>query len=205
VRSAIVLAGGRSTRFEGDKLLASIDGGSLLDRAIGAVAAVADEVIVAGREVITSSPAVRGIADIEPFGGPLLALRGALHEARGTSAVVVGGDMPDLVAEVLRLLFDRLEGDESIQAVILGRQDPGATGPDRPRQVLPIALFVRAAEAAAEAATADGRRSLHGLLDRMTWAELPPSAWLPLDPDARTLLDVDTRADLERIRAGKGR
>jgi hypothetical protein len=29
--------------------------------------------------------------------------------------------------------------------------------------------------------------------------------WQRLDPDGSTLLDVDTRADLDRIRAGKGR
>jgi len=205
VRTGIVLAGGRSTRFHGDKLIASIDGGELLDLAVGAVAEVADEVILAGREITASSSAVRGIADVEPFGGPLVALHGALGEARGNSAVVVGGDMPDLVPDVLRLLLDRLEADQSIEAIILGRRDPGASAPGQPRPVLPIALGVRAAAAASEAAIADGRRSLQSLLERLTWAELPPSAWLPLDPDARTLLDVDTRADLERFRAGKVR
>lgn len=205
MRSGIVLAGGRSTRFDGDKLMASVDGASLLDRAVGAVDAVADEVIVAGREVIASSLAVRGIADTEPFAGPLFALRQALLEARGISAVVVGGDMPDLVPEVLRLLLDRLEADRSIEAMVLGRPDPGSIGPNLPRPVLPIALGVRAGAAEAEAAISEGRRSLHSLLERLTWAELPSAEWLPLDPEAGTLLDVDTRADLERMRAAKGR
>ena len=44
--SAIVLAGGRSSRFGADKLAASMDGRPLLQHAIDAVARVADEVIV---------------------------------------------------------------------------------------------------------------------------------------------------------------
>jgi molybdopterin-guanine dinucleotide biosynthesis protein A len=40
--SAIVLAGGRSSRFPGDKLAAELDGRSLLARAIEAVRPVAD-------------------------------------------------------------------------------------------------------------------------------------------------------------------
>jgi len=64
---------------------------------------------------------------------------------------------------------------------------------------------VLAAGAAADGALSGGRRSLHSLLDHLAWIELPAPAWLALDPGARTLLDVDTRADLERIRAAKGR
>ena len=202
MRTGIVLAGGRSARFGGDKLAEPIDGDPLLERAIGAVSAVTDAVIVAGRALVGAPASIRGIPDGEPFAGPLPALRAALGAALGTTAIVVGGDMPELVPEVLRAMLDRLEADPSIDALILAR--PTAM-PDEARQVLPMAIRVEPAAAASRAATADGRRSLQSLLDHLAWAELPASAWLSLDPGARTLLDVDTRADLERIRAGKGR
>jgi molybdenum cofactor guanylyltransferase len=203
MRSGIVLAGGRSTRFGGDKLLEPIDGDPLLERAIAAVSAVCDEILVAGREVERSSASIRAIPDADRFGGPLLALRGALAHARGTSTVVVGGDMPELVPAVLDALLDRLEPDPSIEAVILGREEPRPSS-DEPRPVLPLAIRVDAGVRAADAALSAGRRSLQGLLDRVAWAELPATSWRPLDPEGRTLLDVDTRADLERIRTGKG-
>jgi molybdopterin-guanine dinucleotide biosynthesis protein A len=203
MRTGIVLAGGRSTRFGGDKLLEPIDGDPLLARAIAAVSAVCDEVLVAGPEVERSPASIRAIPDAEPFGGPLLALRGALGHARGTSTVVVGGDMPELVPAVLGALLDRLDPDPSIGAVILGRTEP-RSGRDEPRPVLPLAIRVDAGVRAADAALSDGRRSLQGVLDRLAWSELPAALWRPLDPEGRTLLDVDTRADLERIRAGKG-
>jgi len=91
VRTAIVLAGGRSARFGGDKLAQRLDGEALVERAIDAVASVADEVIVAGRAIDGQKRTVRAIPDDEPFGGPLVALVGALGAARGTFAVVVDG------------------------------------------------------------------------------------------------------------------
>ena len=44
--SAIVLAGGASTRFGGDKLSAALDGRTLLDHALEAVGAIANPVVV---------------------------------------------------------------------------------------------------------------------------------------------------------------
>jgi molybdenum cofactor guanylyltransferase len=204
MRTGIVLAGGRSARFGADKLTEPIDGQPLLDRAIAVVAAVTDEVIVAGRTIAAASQPIRGVPDVEPYGGPLAGLRGALREAHGIAAVVVGGDMPDLVADVLRAMVERLEADRSIDAAILGRPGAGRT-PDGPRPVLPLVLRVEPAAAAADTALGEGQRSLHALLDHLAWSELPAAAWLPLDPEARTLLDVDTPADMGRIRAAEGR
>jgi molybdenum cofactor guanylyltransferase len=196
--TAIVLAGGRASRFGADKLAAELDGESLLDRAIAAARGVADEVIVVGRRL--NNPDVRHVPDTDPFGGPLAGLAAGLEQARGRLAVVVGGDMPRLAPEVLALMLARLDHDSSIQAVTLA--SPGRDEPtDAPRrQVLPLALAVEAGRVAARAALATGDRSLVSLLDRLMSAELATAAWLPLDPEANTLLDVDTAADLERIR-----
>jgi molybdopterin-guanine dinucleotide biosynthesis protein A len=151
--------------------------------------------------------AVRSIDDAEPFGGPLLALAGALAAAPGDVCIVVGGDMPRLEPAVLLVMLDELARGDAVDAVLLGRPDaseaaPG-TSPSEPprRQVLPLVLRVQPAERAAREAVEAGHHSLQALLDRMTVVELPASTWLPLDPDANTLLDVDTEADLDRIRA----
>ncbi len=203
MRTAIVLAGGRSTRFGGDKLAYRLGGEALVDRAIDAVASVADEVIVIGRGLDSTRPAVRGIPDAEQFGGPLLALVAALDEARGTVAIVVGGDMPELVPAVLSRMLEDLEAGQGFQAVILATPGPtiGADRPELPRrQVLPLAIRVQPAARAAREAVEAGRRSLQALVDRVAVVELSPSIWRPLDPRARTLLDVDTPGDLARFR-----
>jgi molybdenum cofactor guanylyltransferase len=197
--AAIVLAGGRAARFGTDKLSVELDGEQLLERAIAAVARVAADVIVAGRSITRSTGvAVRSIEDRTPFAGPLAGLADALEVVRAQRAIVIGGDMPAVVPEVLAAMLDRLVVGPHVEAVTLGGPR-GADGAPIPRQVLPLAIEVDAARAAARAATAAGERSLQRLLDRVLHAELPADAWSVLDPDGKSLLDVDTVADLERM------
>lgn len=201
--SAIVLAGGRSSRFGGPKLAAEIEGVTLLGRALDAVVAVAEDVVIAGPALPDPAlpPAATGSArrsmrivrDAEPFAGPLAALAGALRATTTDLAIVVGADMPGLVPEVLGLMLARLESSPDIDAVHLA----GAT-PSLHRQVLPLALRAAAATTAAAEAVDAGERSLVRLVERLRTVEIPASEWLAIDPAGRTLLDVDEPADLER-------
>lgn len=211
----VVLAGGRSARFGGAKLQAHLGGKSLLATTIGAVASVVSRVVVAGPELpndIRDAPVpIELVADAVAFDGPLAALAGALSALRvdaGTRdgiesaavAVVVGGDMPLVVPDVLRAMVDRLGADPSIDAVVLAQSTPPGVDAAAPRAVLPAALRIEPSASAAGAALAAGDRSLVRFLDRLATAELPAADWLALDPEGRTLLDVDRPADLDRMR-----
>ena len=190
--SGIVLAGGASRRFGSDKLAQSIDGISLLDRAIQALAGIVDEVLVViapDRPVpllhpAASGPVVRWVHDPEPFGGPLLGLATGLRAASGSIVLVVGGDMPYLVPAVLR----RLAGAPPAALA-------DSTGVLRP---LPCALNREAALVAADELLAAGERRLRTLLTRLGSAPLAFAAWQAEDPDGLSLVDIDERADLGR-------
>ena len=210
--TGIVLAGGRATRFGGPKLAAELDGATILARAIGAVSNVVDEIIVAGPELpaLPELPAdvgrragsIRVVPDEEEFGGPLQALAGALAEARGEIALVVGGDMPGLVPEVMAAMAARLLADPALGVVLLGAPDDApAADPAARRQVLPLALRLEVASPVAREAVVAGARSLRTLLDRLVSDEIAATTWRALDPTGATLLDVDTQADLDRLRA----
>ena len=189
--SAIVLGGGRSSRFGSDKLRAVLDGRPLLDHAIAGVSAVAsDVVVVVGRD--TPDPGVRGarlVRDPVPDEGPLVGLVAGLEAVREPIAIVAAGDMPTLDPDVLRLLVRTLQlGDEGIAAIALesrGRLQP-----------LPVALRTGATTATAARLVQDGERSLRGLFDRLPTRLIDEAAWRPLDPDGATLRDVDVPADL---------
>lgn len=201
--TGIVLAGGRASRFGGPKLAARLDGEPLLALAVRAVAVVADEVVIAGPapETLDSfgDVAITVIPDATPFEGPLVAVAGALHAARGELAIVVGGDMPRLAPRVLRGMLDRLDSDRAVDAVRL-ELPPGEPGASQRLPTLPLALRVEPGAAAADQAIEAGDRSLIRLLERLRTIPLPVGEWLALDPEGRTLLDVDRPADIEPLR-----
>jgi molybdopterin-guanine dinucleotide biosynthesis protein A len=208
--SAIVLAGGRSSRFGSPKLQALVDGIPLLDLAVRATAEVADEVVIVGPaaggaaltdlDSLPSRVLVEVVHDPVEGGGPLIGLRTGLAAATGDRVVVVGGDMPRLEPAVLRAMLERLALDSAT-----GRADAvllGAAGGGRP---LPMAIRTVEARDAVEAAISAGDTALHAALARLTVAELPEDEWRHFDPTGRTLLDVDTPADLEAARWPIGR
>lgn len=186
--SAVVLAGGRSSRFGRDKLAASLDGSPVLWRTIEAIRAVADDiVVVVGPDDGPSLPAgVRLAHDPEAFGGPLLGLLAGLAAVRHDHVLVVGGDMPWVRFDVLRLLAARSRSTASVATL----EHEGR------RQQLPIALGVTATLTVGRSLVEAGERRLGALLEAMPTVVIAGRDWRPLDPDAETLRDIDTPDDL---------
>ena len=192
--TAIVLAGGRSSRFGSPKVAAELDGRPLLDHVLDAVAAVATDVVVVlgPDQPAPAMPAgVRAVRDTQEFGGPLVGLAVGLEASTSLRAVVVGADMPRLRPAVLEALLAAL-ADPGRPAAIL--EEPAG------RRPLPLALAVEPARRAAVATLASGGRSLLALLERLEVAVVPAAQWRALDPDGDSLADVDRPEDLERLR-----
>jgi molybdopterin-guanine dinucleotide biosynthesis protein A len=192
LRSGIVLAGGRSTRFGSDKLGAHMDGVALVRRAVDAVGAVTDGVIVVlppGVQRDDLPDDVRMTHDLQEGEGPLAGLHtGLLTAVRSEQVLVVGGDMPQLQPSVLRLLLDTLD-DANVDAAAL------ADG-DRPRP-LPIALRTWPAADAVHSLLHAGRRRLRDALDALRTAVIDEPTWTALDPARLTLRDIDEPGDMD--------
>ncbi len=187
--SAIILAGGRSSRFGSDKLSVPLGGRSLLEHAIAAVGPLARETIVVAAPVdLRRIPdGVSLVHDPRAFEGPLLGLLTGLRRAARPLVLVAGGDMPTMLEPVLEALLAGLD-DPAIDAVTLEHE-----GRSRP---LPGALRTRPALAAAERLIATGERRLRALYGALATAVINEPSWRALDPDGRTLRDVDTPDDL---------
>jgi molybdenum cofactor guanylyltransferase len=194
VVSAIVLAGGRSRRFGSDKLAARVGAGTLLDRSVAVVASIAADVVVVvaprdDRVLAPISGALRIVADPEAHGGPLVGLLTGLEAVDQPLVVVVGGDMPALRPDVLRLLVRTLASDPTIGAVVL--RSRGALVP------LPAAVRTGAATDWTRRLVGDGERRLRSLFERLP-TRILEEEWRPMDPDGETLRDVDRPGDLPR-------
>jgi molybdopterin-guanine dinucleotide biosynthesis protein A len=187
---AIVLAGGRSSRFGRDKLAESIDGRPLLDHAIAAVRVVAtDIVVVAAPAANPPVPAgARVVHDPVAFEGPLAGLEAGLAalDPGVDRVIVVAGDMPTLVPAVLRRLLD----------VVASAADAATLGRDGETSVLPMALRRERAQAEVAELLERGERRLRALAKALDAEIVPESAWRLDDPTAATLRDIDTPEDL---------
>ena len=198
--SAVILAGGRSSRFGRDKLAEPVDGRPLLEHAIDAVRPFATQILVVGAPAdagpgwstwqdldLSLPPDVSLVQDSVAYEGPLVGLIVGLRAAREALVVVVGGDMPTLVASVIEALLTELD-DPEIDAAILQHE-----GRARP---LPMAIRRAAGLAAAEHLVEGGERRLRGLGEALATRVIAELAWRLLDPDGLTIRDVDTPADL---------
>lgn len=191
-RRAVVLAGGRSTRFGSDKLAAVERGRTLLGHAISAVRPHVDVVTVVlgpgGREPEDLPSGVGFVHDAEEAQGPLAGLATGLSVARDEERVLlVAGDMPEASSGVLALLLEAL--DRAPLAVL------GEEPDDRPRP-LPLACVAGAANRVVVALRERDERRLRTIIDAMPHVVVPASAWVALDPGRGTLRDVDTPEDL---------
>ncbi len=194
--TGIILAGGRSSRFGSDKLTTDIDGRSMLQHALDAVAAVAPRIVLVqapGAEAPPKSaldPRVDIVHDLTPHEGPLAGLAAGIAAVRTPIALVVGGDMPRMVPAVLHRLATTAGPDR--HAVNL--EVPRRTQP------LPMALWVESAGPAISVLLGRGEKSLRSLLQDLGGSSIPAPVWLSLDPRGDTVLDIDRPADLRRGR-----
>jgi molybdopterin-guanine dinucleotide biosynthesis protein A len=186
---AIVLAGGRSSRFGRDKLAEPVGGRPMLDLAIDAVRVVAIDIVVvtAPDGSPTNSPDVAIARDARAFEGPLAGLAAGLaaFDPSVRRAIVVGGDMPSLVPPVLQRMLDELA---SADVVVLETDD----GP-RP---LPLAIRPVVVRPVIDRLLAAGERRLRALLTAVRVVALDQATWRQDDPDGASLRDVDVPEDL---------
>lgn len=191
----LVLAGGRATRYGGDKLAVELKGRPILHHALAAVASVTGRVMVslaldAPRPVLPDvGRPVELVRDRSADLGPLAGLAAAL-EALGpvgpaTRLLVVAGDAPSMPEPLLAGLLEALRDAD---AVVLAEGTAW-----RP---LPFALRPATAAVVVHDRLAGPDRSLRGVLQALGPAIVGERAWRAWDPEGAWRADIDTPADL---------
>jgi molybdopterin-guanine dinucleotide biosynthesis protein A len=193
-RSVAILAGGQATRFGGrDKSALLVDGRTILDRQIAALAPLTDDLMVVGdRDVAPCATRLRAIPDAVPGCGPLGGLHAALGAARGDVLLLVACDMPYLSAPFAEYLL-ALAGDADIVV------------PQTERGYHPLcAVYSRACLEPAAAQLADRRLKMRELVDRMRTRVVPVEDIRRFGDPRRLLANVNTPADYAGLEALQG-
>lgn len=190
--SAIILAGGRSSRFGSDKMAVEIDGVPLLQHVIRAASDTCTEVLVAGSPaglpvtVPDDLPvAPRVVLDVHAYQGPLVALVSAVRSASHDRLLLLAGDMPDVVPAITRRVLTWDTGNDGASLMHDGWPQPFPTGLDRQAVIAQASRLVDA-----------GERSLRSLISTLALDYVSEAEWRTIDPGARSLRDIDRAEDI---------
>ena len=198
-RTAVVLAGGYSTRFgDTDKALAEIDGRPMLAHVVARAGTAVDSVVVscrddqraafaAGLDDIDDAP-VQFVTDPEPDGGPLVGIANAFEAVDSPYAAVVACDMPFVDPGFVEFLFSRAGGHDAAVPEL----------DDGHRQPTQAVYHVDRTVAVAAERLAAGKRSLRGLLDAVETVVIPAETVLD-HTDRQSLTDINTRERFESV------
>jgi len=123
MRAAVIVSGGRSTRFgDSDKAVADLAGTPMIRRVADRVGQVVDELVVNCREdqVSDIDAALSGHAldpafalDEDPDQGPMAGIATGLGAVEGEYAAVVACDMPFVDPAFVEYLFERAASHEA--------------------------------------------------------------------------------------------
>ncbi len=201
MRSGLILAGGRSTRFGGgEKSLKLVGDKRMICRVVDALCPVVDELAISVRDERQRDllyPYISGyyFAYDEVQGiGPLSGIYSGLQRLKGDYAVVVACDMPLISSAAVRLLFERAEGHDAA----VPRHPDGLIEPlHAVYRREPMLRAVRESIAAGESKISSPLQRLKDVV------YVPDEAIRAVDPGLETFLNVNRAEDMERIRLKK--
>lgn len=185
--SLAILAGGLSSRFGSNKALTPIDGRPIIERVLGVVHDLSDDLYL-----ITNTPdlyqhlGLRMVADILPEGGALRGLHTALSSSEREWVLCLACDMPFVQPALLTHLLALIHS--------VGASEWGAVVPRHPEGAEPFCAAYRREFCLPEIEPllANRRYRLQGLLDRVHVRYVEPPELTNVDPELLSFINVNT-------------
>jgi molybdenum cofactor guanylyltransferase len=181
--SAVVLAGGRSSRMHRDKALLSIEGQPLIAHVVDGLRPHVDELLLSANDATTYAfLGLPVIADREPDQGPMMAVASTLERARHDTVLYSPCDVPRPPAPLVARLFRaaRAGGDVIVPQALDGRYEPL------------FALYRRSALPELWRALDAGERRIVRIYERCDTRVVPIGT-------GEGLLNINTAADYEAL------
>ena len=188
--SAVILAGGLSTRMGRDKASEMLLGRSLLQRVIDRVAGLATDLILvsaAGQALpdVSAPVPVRIVEDEYARIGPLGGICSGLSGLTSRYAVTVACDMPLLQPPLLAELLLQAPNHDAVVPL---------NGPPEPLCAVYSVDCLSVIRDRIEA----GEYKLTGFLDAVDVLYIEPETWRRFDPEGLSFLNVNSEQDLRR-------
>lgn len=185
--TAIIVAGGRSSRMGVDKTQLLHEGRTFLQQACAIGAQVASEVLVVASADAPVAAAcerigrVRLVHDERPHAGPLAGIEAGLKAMSTESAIVLAVDAPLLEAWLLRALQCAYCKDVDVVLARTGLQVNGL-----------VAVWGISALPTVRAQLDSGLRSVQRAVSALRARYVEPSVWRMADPRGRSFRNVNT-------------
>jgi len=194
-RTAIVLAGGFSSRFGQDKGILELDNKPLIQHVVDAANTVVDETIVVtnSQEGIEKYAKVLGtevkfVVDLGELRSPLIGALTGFDAAQGEYSLLLPFDTPFVSREVVSLLFELCLN----KAAVIPRW------PNRHIEPLHAVYKTKHALEAAKTAVTKGKLKVSAMIENLRGVRYVSTLVIQhLDPDLRTFFNVNTPADLK--------
>lgn len=187
--SAVILAGGQSSRMGRPKAELPFARGTMLDHVVGEMMSVFNEVVVAvaePRRYVWETAVCRLIVDSQPHRGPLSGLEQALREIQYDCAFVCSCDVPFVSANLAGKLCEMLGDDDVLIPHVDGKL-----------QML-HAAYGKKCTKVLETMRKNGEHRLHEIVNVAKTRIVPEDEIRPLDPELLSFFNVNTPEDYQR-------
>jgi molybdopterin-guanine dinucleotide biosynthesis protein A len=195
-KSAIILAGGVSSRFGQDKGLLQLANKPLVRHVLDAISTLVDEkMVVASSKVQAENYAkvlgsdVNVLIDVDDAQSPLVGALTGFKEAHGRYALLLSCDTPFVSRDVVSLLFE----------LCINRNAVIPRWPNGYIEPLQTVYCAKPAYEATKNALSEGKLNMQSMIDRLRSVRYVSTLVLQqLDPGLRTFFNVNTLLDLRR-------
>ena len=180
--TAIVLAGGASSRMGSDKALLRFGNETLIERVVRKLKPIAGEIVVVSGAHVGLPPLsdARIVVDDVPSQGPIAGILYGIRAAESDFLFVCGCDHPFLEPALVTLLVRRADGLDGAVPIVGGVRQPLT------------AAYHRRVGSIAETLLATGERRASALLDHARLCEVTEADLAAADPLGLSFLDIDT-------------
>ncbi len=195
-RSAIVLAGGFSSRFGQDKGVLELAHKPLINHVVDAISPVVNEVIVvtSSKERVTQytkvmAADVQFVIDVCESRSPLIGALTGFGAAQGKYSLLLPFDTPFVSKEVVSLLFE----------LCLKKSAVIPRWPNCQIEPLHAVYQTKLALEAAKTAVAEGNLKVRAMIEKLRGVRYVSTMVIQqLDPELRSFFNINTPADLKK-------